>query len=265
MTSANAAKPIRVLANACQERARPSGECWPGGNKRQAKFIQERLCLANFNVAIDSDFGSATEQQIKNYQASKGLPQTGVYGMAEHDGLTKPFVNAINPFGNPGSAFGDVLVKVARRHCAQRPVEAGGDNRGPWVRMYMDGKEGTEWKWCAGFVFFAIAQTCDILGQPLPMSKTFTVDTVVSQAKAAGLFMRESQAATPAGKARILPGSLFAVRASPVHWSHLGIVSRASADSFATMEGNTNDEGSADGFEAVERVRGYGSKDFVIW
>ena len=97
------------------------------------------------------------------------------------------------------------------------------------------------------------------------MSKTFTVDTVISQAKAGGLFMRESQAATPAGKAQIIPGSLFAVRASPVHWSHLGIVSGASADSFATMEGNTNDEGSADGFEAVERVRGYGSKDFVIW
>jgi hypothetical protein len=33
---------------------------------------------------------------------------------------------------------------------------------------------------------------------------------------------------------------------------------------FETIEGNTNDEGSREGYEVCHRVRGYGSKDFIL-
>lgn len=31
-----------------------------------------------------------------------------------------------------------------------------------------------------------------------------------------------------------------------------------------TIEGNTNDEDSPEGYEVCRRVRGYGSKDFIL-
>jgi len=34
-------------------------------------------------------------------------------------------------------------------------------------------------------------------------------------------------------------------------------------NSFATIEGNSNEEGSSNGFEACARQRGYDKKDFI--
>jgi len=34
---------------------------------------------------------------------------------------------------------------------------------------------------------------------------------------------------------------------------------------FQTIEGNTNDDGSREGYEGCQRVRGYASKDFIVW
>jgi hypothetical protein len=48
----------------------------------------------------------------------------------------------------------------------------------------------------------------------------------------------------------------------PLH--HTGIVTRAEQGVFHTMEGNTNDDGHRNGFEACTRRRGYRSKDFVL-
>ncbi len=39
---------------------------------------------------------------------------------------------------------------------------------------------------------------------------------------------------------------------------------RADADVFHTIEGNTNDDGSRNGYEVCARRRGYGKKDFVL-
>ena len=143
-----------------------------GSPKKQAKLVQERLCLAGFNLKVDGDFGPATTQQMKAFQQKAGLQGSGSYGNKEHDLLAAPFVKAINPLAAGGQKLGATIVAVARQHTKQHPVEVGGDNRGPWVRMYMDGNEGEEWKWCAGFCFFIIEQACDILGQSMPMSKS---------------------------------------------------------------------------------------------
>ncbi|WJI61912.1 hypothetical protein NLY43_25405 [Mesorhizobium sp. C416B] len=161
--------------------------------------------------------------------------------------------------------LGALTVAVARQHIRQDPVEVGGPNSGPWVRMYMDGEEGPEWLWCAGFSFFILYQASYLLKQKAPMKSAVGVDTVVDRAKAAGNFLSEKDAKTTAGKARIRPGSFFLVRANPSHWSHMGIVSDAGDTTFNTCEGNSNDNGSSNGYEALERVRNYAGKDFVVW
>jgi hypothetical protein len=38
----------------------------------------------------------------------------------------------------------------------------------------------------------------------------------------------------------------------------------AAADTFKTIEGNTNDDGSYEGYEVRVRVRGYAGIDFVV-
>jgi peptidoglycan hydrolase-like protein with peptidoglycan-binding domain len=240
-----------------------AGNVSAGVKNRQAKLIQERLCLAGFPVAVDGEFGDATTEQLQRYQKAKGLPVNGVYGAKEHEALTQPFVDALNPVSASGS-FGDVIIRVAKQHAAEHPVEVGGPNAGPWVRMYMDGNEGEQWLWCAGFVFFVMAQAGQLAGKPMPMAKTFSVDTVAERAKNSGQFFGERQAAG-AGRRRIAPGSLFMVRHSPIDWTHVGIVATAGPDTFDTYEGNTDNAGSSNGFEATRRVRNYAAKDFVIW
>src|SRR5262249_36580085 len=157
---------------------------------KRAKFVQERLTLAGFAVKIDSDFGSATEQQLKNFQTAKKLPVSGVYTQAVHDVLALPFAKALGPVATAGKSFSSGGLWVGRQHLKQSPREAGGDNRGPWVRMYMDGNEGTEWKWCAGFIFFLQAQAAELLGVSRPMKPTYSVDTIVERAKNSGEFVK---------------------------------------------------------------------------
>ena len=58
------------------------------------------------------------------------------------------------------------------------PSDVGGENRGPWVRLYMDGRDGKEWLWCAGFVCFILRQACAALDQPLPFPGTVSCDVL---------------------------------------------------------------------------------------
>lgn len=123
-----------------------------GSPKKQVKLVQERLDFAGFKLSIDAAFGPATTQQLKTFQSKNGLQPSGRYTAKEHELLTAPFVNALaSP--HPGDSLGETIVAVARQHIAQKPVEIGGQNCGPWVRMYMDGLDGPQFLWCAGFCF----------------------------------------------------------------------------------------------------------------
>jgi hypothetical protein len=48
-------------------------------------------------------------------------------------------------------------------------------------------------------------------------------------------------------------------------WEHRGIVSASAAETMSTLEGNTDTDGSSNGYEAIGRTRNYAGKDFVIW
>lgn len=261
--------PTKLAPNAFLPKSLKSELDLPGpvredGPKKQAKLIQERLYLAGFKLAIDGAFGPATTEQLKAFQKKSGLAQSGIYGAKEHDVLTEPFVQAVNPTAGK-KGLGEWITAVAEQHIGQKPIEVGGDNRGPWVRMYMDGGEGSPFKWCAGFCFFIIEQACQLSSNPSPMAKSFSVNTIVERAKTANQFLSEQQAQSSAGKKKIAPGSLFVHRGGPGFWTHVGIVTKADPSVFHTCEGNTNDDGSSNGFEAIERVRGYKRMDFIVW
>lgn len=231
-----------------------------GDKQMKAKRVQEWLTIAGFPVAIDADFGPATEQRVRDFQAAKGLAATGIVDAATHERLVAPLVNAIAPIATGGMTLSELILAYALQHVAQHPREAGGDNRGPWVRAYMD-NDGVDWRWCSGFVCFALEQAVKTRGGPAPFASSASCDVMRANAHATGRY--RNGGAIP--RTAILPGSFFLVRRTSTDWSHIGIVSRADATTFRTVEGNTNDGGSVNGFEACERVRDYNRKDFIIW
>ena len=160
--------------------------------------------------------------------------------------------------------IGVAVVYVARRHLAQHPREIGGQNLEPWVRLYLDGKEGKDWPWCVGFVLLVIRQACDALNMEEPFAKTVSCDRLASDGCKKNLLVREAEVDGSSAANLPPPGTVFLQRREPGDWTHAGLVVRANKETFDTIEGNTNDEGSREGYEVCCRVGGYRSKDFVL-
>jgi len=40
--------------------------------------------------------------------------------------------------------LGQMVVAYAEQYLEQHPREVGGQNKGPWVRLYMEGNEGSD-------------------------------------------------------------------------------------------------------------------------
>jgi len=226
-----------------------------GDKQGQVNLVQEWLCLNGEHIAIDGDFGPATESAVKDFQKKAGIyAASGIVDNATFEKLVAPMKAALAPIAARGRSLGDMVVAYAQQHLAQHPLEIGGQNKGPWVRLYMDGNEGTPWAWCAGFACFCLKAACQAVGQPLPITTSYSCDSLASTAKSKGRFGNQSKAG---------PGSFFLVRSTPTDWTHTGIVVSAGSDTCRTIEGNTNDDGSREGYEVCARTRGYGSLDFI--
>jgi peptidoglycan hydrolase-like protein with peptidoglycan-binding domain len=235
------------------------------GNKgKRVKLVQEWLCLHGFNVAVDEDFGPATEKAVKEFQGAKGLDPDGKVGKDTFPLLVKPMKDAILDIQPDGRALGQMICAYAEQHLAQQPREIGGQNCGPWVRLYMDGKEGEKQYWCAGFVSFILKQACESIGQSLPIKTSTSCDELAWDAQKNGLFKTGKSIAD---KTQIPPGSIFLNFKSKGDWDHTGIVIAAEEECFQTIEGNTNDDHSHNGYAVFKLHRGYinPKKDFIVF
>jgi hypothetical protein len=232
----------------------------------KVKRVQEWLSLHNFSTTIDSDYGPATEQCVRDYQHAKQLSPTGIVDQATYTNLTEPLSNAlreITPSENENIA--SLVMKYARQHLSEHPREVGGQNCGPWVRLYMDGNEGRDWPWCAGFVTFIIKQACEATGHPLPIPGSFDCWELARQAKENEIFVSEDSlnAATWSAE-KLCPCSIFLVKDGSGHWSHTGFaLGDQCSTTTSTIEGNTNDDGNAEGYEVCKRIRSLEGKDYV--
>jgi hypothetical protein len=236
-----------------------------GHTGTKVRRIQEWLTIHNFATPIDSSFGDATEECVENFQQSKGMQVTGKVNQKTWSALVQPLNDALQPISLPANvSLGDAILRVAKQHLAQHPIEVGGENCGPWVRVYVGGNQGTEWRWCAGFVTFVMKQACMLLNIPTPISGSYSCDSLAYQAEQAGLFVRGTQIAngnitwSTLGKSQI-----FLVRQTSTDWTHTGYSFEGSGSTFSTIEGNTNDDGSSDGYEVCKRTRSITSKDFI--
>lgn len=232
-----------------------------GSKGKKVRLIQEWLCLQGFHICIDGDFGPATDYAVREFQKRKGLEVDGIVGEKTFATLILPMTKALRTILRNEKSLGQMVVAYAEQHLEQCPREIGGQNKGPWVRLYMKGNEGSAWSWCAGFVCFILNQACQSLSAPLPIKTSFSCDFLAVSAKEKGIFLKESEIVD---RTQITPGSFFLNRRTPADWVHSGIVIRAQEDVFHTIEGNTNDDGSHEGYEVCQRIRGYKKKDFIL-
>jgi hypothetical protein len=236
------------------------GEIRRNGRGKHVRTVQEWLSYHRFATAIDGAFGPATEVAVRDFQTARGLRPTGVVDARTHAALVRPLLEVLQPIESAGRSFPELVLAYARQHVARRPIELGSENAGPWVRLYMEGRDGATWPWCAGFVTFLMKQAARYSGSPMPVPGSPSCDTLAAQAKETGRFVRERELAR-AGRPAV--ACVFLVRRTPTDWVHTGLVTRFEDRVIRTIEGNTNDSGSREGFEAVERARGYAAKDYI--
>jgi peptidoglycan hydrolase-like protein with peptidoglycan-binding domain len=233
----------------------------------KARRVQEWLTFHNFRTAVDGDFGDATERSVKAFQTARGLSSSGKVNKATWEQLVAPIVRAFSePSAGAGGTFADTVMRIAKQHLREHPIEINGQNKGPWVRAYMNGNEGSAWPWCAGFVTFVMEQAAKVHAISTPIDGSFSCDLLASQAKSEGLFVSESSLdSTPGNFSDAHLGSccIFLVRRTSNDWTHTGFAFDYEGSTFDTIEGNTNDEGSREGYEVCRRTRGRGKKDFI--
>jgi lysozyme family protein len=238
----------------------------PNGTQEErlaVKRIQEWCCLHESRTAIDGDFGPATETAVKLFQQRNSLSVKGIVDRQTWTLLTAPMRRAIAPIAHTGS-LNEAVLAVAKQHLTQVPKEVGGNNMGPWVRLYMKGKEGEAQRWCAGFVCSLVLQAVSDLGGTMPFKRQVGVDALVKDAKDSGRFIGEASLGDPmVRRSKVVPGSLFVIRKSATDWTHVGIVTEVRDDNFLTIEGNTNGD-NVDGGNATFSSRGFGAKDFLL-
>lgn len=213
------------------------------------KNIQEWLCLHGINTKVDGQIGPATRAAIKLFQGKNGLAQSGACDQNTENALVLPLRRAqaaLPPEMSEVKGDASDVIQIARQHLREHPREVGGQNRGPWVRYYMDGNEGDAWAWCAGFATTVLRQA------GVPINKFFSCDLLLQDAKKLGKFSDKP-----------IVGGLFLVMKSPTDAVHVGIVTSADKGVVQTVEGNTNDDGSREGHEVCTRVRASKGLTFV--
>lgn len=230
-----------------------------GMRGQRVRWIQEWLTLNGIGLVPDGHFGPATDLAVRQFQERSGLKADGVVGKRTYTMLTAPMRFVIEPI-SPRGSLRQTVVAYAKRHLKKRPKEIGGQNMGPWVRLYMSGYEGADWPWCAGFASFILKQACETMDLDLPIQPSFSCDLLAASAKEHDRFL----AGRGLDRGKIRAGMLFLSRRSEWDWSHVGIVVKPRTDVFMTIEGNTNWEGGREGYEVCQRIRGYRDKDFIV-
>lgn len=232
-----------------------------GSSGQQVRQVQEWLCYHQLRTSIDGAYGPATARRIAQFQEEAQLPKSGRVTNATWRALVAPMREALaEPQGIGSLPPEQVIGQVAQQHLTAHPIEIGGPNGGPWVRLYCEGNDGPDWAWCAGFVSLVIAQAHFYMNSKAPLKGSVSCDSLASQARESGRFHWEKDITS--GKvnwAEFGGCCVFLRRRTPTDWVHTGFAFDAEGDqseiTFRTIEGNTNDEGSREGFEACERFR----------
>ncbi|KQT17905.1 peptidoglycan-binding protein [Chryseobacterium sp. Leaf404] len=234
--------------------------------KADVEKIQSWLCLQERQhrgigtmTGIDGDYGPATEVAVKNYQKFLGLPADGIVTPPLFSKLCLNIKSSFETASRKAN-LRETISEVAHHHLKGFPFELvikQQTNCGPWVRSYMGGNEGSNWLWCMGFVQAILDQATSLHGKNFTdmMPVSYSCDTVGSHGIQKNVLIRNEKLRINSGLAK--KGDVLLVRKSQSDWIHTAIIVDIIGDTFITIEGNTNNDGSSNGDGVYKRVRNF--------
>ncbi|MBV8254998.1 MAG: CHAP domain-containing protein [Chitinophaga sp.] len=145
-----------------------------------------------------------------------------------------------------------LAVALSQEGVAEHPK---GSNSGPEVNQYLKSVGlGPGASWCMAFVYWCTEQACKAIGVKNGLVKT---GGVLLQWRTTSLKKVTSYGA-------VKPGSIFIMDYGN-GFGHTGFVIKVEKDTIHTVEGNTNNDGSREGYEVAVRRRKLATiKGFIL-
>jgi hypothetical protein len=232
-------------------------------------LLEGQLTKRGFRVEVDGIFGSRTYDAVRAFQSQhldrNGVPLhiDGVVGPLTWWALTHPkprieTQSAVDfrqmpPAHRGGTARGRVALAAAIAELNAGAREIGGNNKGPWVRKYLNGLGPQGRSWAAGFVSWCYSQNKD----DAPFDYSLSARDIYRG------FRRNGWAHEPGTGYQPQPGDIVVWwRLRLDEWQgHIGLVYELKDGVLYTIEGNKSPR--VQGFAYVEsrvgRLLGFGS------
>lgn len=234
--------------------------------------LQNILRELDYNIPVTGIFDNETEKAVKNFQGSHlnkhNTPLTvdGKVGDLTWWSLQNPRtlvttgvidfkIMPDNSLG--GSAIGRKALQIAINELKSGAGEVGGNNKGPWVKKYMqpaglpDGHP-----WCAAFLSWCFMQAAGGNPNAMPFKYTAGARNIFNQFKSKGWTFDGNS------NVQLQPGDIVSWwRVSmPSGFGHIGIVHHYEDGFIYTIEGNK--AANVAGFSYVktrmDKLLGYG-------
>lgn len=149
----------------------------------------------------------------------------------------------------------DRIIAFAEEALAEHVQEhPKGSNRGPDVDYFnMEAGAPPGSAWCLSFAYHCISHAAEHEGVPVPIERTASCAELYRWAVDHGRTTREPQ-----------PGDIGLLRGGP-HGHHHAVIVRAVLQGglIQSIEGNTDTDGSPEGYEVARRIRHEAGIDFV--
>lgn len=208
-----------------------------GSTGEAVKQIQERL-----RVQQTGSFGQTTAASVRDFQAAHSLAVNGMVGLDTWNALFAPAAEPADLRRN--------ALQIARGLIGVEEHPRG-SNRGSEVDKFLN-RAGVPPgnPWCMAFVYTCVDDAAKQLGIANPMA------AIEDKGSCSAVFhwakTHNKLVSSP------IPGDIFLCVGGESGHYHTGFVAGAvDADShFATLEGNSNNDGSAEGYAVVKRSPG---------
>ncbi|MBN8834572.1 MAG: amidase [Niastella sp. SCN 39-18] len=145
-----------------------------------------------------------------------------------------------------------LCIAASQEGVSERPKNS---NSGPEVNQYLKSIGlGPGYSWCMAFVYWCVNKAAAEMSIKNPLIKT---GGVLRQ------WNETSCRKIPKTSRAVKPGDIFIMEFSKGR-GHTGFVAKVEGSLVHTIEGNTNDDGSREGYEVAKRVRTIsGMKGFI--
>lgn len=237
----------------------------------QVTELQNTLQELDFNISVTGVFDNDTFKAVKNFQSNHldkhniPLEVDGKVGDLTWWALRNPRPRVTSGVINyglmPAQSFGGTSIgrsalQIAIDELNGGAGEEGGNNRGPWVKKYMQPANLSEGDpWCAGFLSWCYLQACGGNKMNMPFKYNAGARNIFNQFKNKG-WVFDGATKTPE------PGDI-------VSWwrvslqsgkGHIGIIHHCADGFIYTIEGNkaANVAGFSYAKTRMDKLLGYG-------